>query len=58
MRIINVSTKVYYSKIYPTLSPHGTGPGGFPRPGDAETDKADATAEAGRKVGLHLSGGG
>ena len=29
-------------------------PGGFPRPGGAETDGAASTAEVGQKVGLHL----
>ena len=38
--------------------PHGTGPGGFPRPGVMATDRAAATAEVGRKVVVHLGGGG
>ena len=38
--------------------PHGTGPGGFPRPGGAVTDGEDAMVEVGRKLGVHLGGGG
>ena len=36
--------------------PHGTGSGVFSIPGGAETDGADSTDEAGRKVGLNLGG--
>ena len=37
--------------------PHGTGPGGFPRPGGAATYGVYSTAEAVRKVGVHLDRG-
>ena len=32
--------------------PYGKGTGGFPRPSDAATDRADSTAKAGRKAGV------
>ena len=38
--------------------PHETGPGGFPRPGDAATNWATATEEVGRNIGVHLGRGG
>ena len=37
---------------------HGTGPGEFPGPYGAATDGADPVAEARRKVGLYIGGGG
>ena len=37
---------------------HCMGPGGFPRPGGVATDGESAMAEVGRKVGVHLGGGG
>ena len=37
---------------------HGMGPGGFPIPGGVATYGAASTAEAGRKVGVYLSGSG
>ena len=37
---------------------HGTGPGGFPRPGDAANDGSDATAEVVCKVVVQLGGSG
>ena len=41
------------------VTPHmGWVLGGVPRPGGAATYGAAATAEVGRKVGLHLGGGG
>ena len=33
------------------------GPGGFPRPDGAATDRAAATAEVGWEMGVHLKGG-
>ena len=38
--------------------PHGTGPGGFPVPGGAATDREAATVEARQEVGVNLGGGG
>ena len=38
--------------------PHGTCTGGFSRPGGAVTDRADATAEVGWDMGVHLDRGG
>ena len=38
--------------------PHGTGPGGFLGLGGAATDVESSTEEAGRKVVVHLGGGG
>ena len=38
-------------------SPHETGPGGFPVPGEAATDGAATATEAIREVGVHLSRG-
>ena len=35
-----------------------TGPGVFPRPGGVVTDRMSATEEDGRKMVVHLSGGG
>ena len=37
---------------------HGTGTGGFSRPGGATTDGASATAEVRQEMGVRLRGGG
>ena len=37
---------------------HGTSPGGLPILGDTTTDRAAATAEVGREMGIHFGRGG
>ena len=40
------------------IPPHGTDPGGVPIPGGTATGGAADTVDVGRKLGVHLGGGG
>ena len=48
---------LFGAEMWVVTPTHGTGPGGFSRPGDVATHRADSMAEAGRKVEVHLSEG-